>query len=98
MSSNSIATGKRPTDTITTAASIIEVHARGIQRDIATIPASDIAADARIFRKQADDLEFAAVIIARQDGASWDAVGQMLGVTRQAAHKAYAHRLPRALA
>lgn len=96
--SNTTATGKRPTDTITVAASIAATHAADIERRIATITAVELAADARIFRKQADELEFAAVIIARQDGASWDTVGQMLGVTRQAAHKAYAHRLPRALA
>lgn len=98
MNADTIAGGKRPVDTITVAASIIEMHARGIQRDIADIPASDIAADARIFRKQADELEYAAVIIARQDGQSWDFIGTMLGISRQAAHKAYAHRLPATLA
>ena len=40
-------------------------------------------------RRSVDDL----VYEAREDGASWELIGKALGISRQAAHEKYAHRI-----
>jgi hypothetical protein len=44
-------------------------------------------------RRLADRLELAAVNVAIRHGWSWTDVATALGVTRQAAHKKFAHRV-----
>lgn len=44
-------------------------------------------------RRLADRLEFAAVNVAVKRGWSWTEIAAALGVTRQAAHKRFAHRV-----
>tara|TARA_R100000306_G_C4349339_1_gene129291 strand:+ start:533 stop:781 length:249 start_codon:yes stop_codon:yes gene_type:complete len=44
-------------------------------------------------RRLADRLELAAVNVAIRHGWSWTDVAAALGVTRQAAHKKFAHRV-----
>jgi len=46
-------------------------------------------------RRLADRLELAAVNVAMKRGWSWTDVASALGVTRQAAHKKFAHRVER---
>lgn len=46
-------------------------------------------------RRLADRLELAAVNVAVERGWSWTDVAAALGVTRQAAHKKFAHRVER---
>ena len=46
-------------------------------------------------RRTADRLEIAAVQAAITQGWSWAQVAEALGVTRQAVHKRYAHRISR---
>ncbi len=46
-------------------------------------------------RRLAERLELAAVNVAINDGWSWTDVAAALGVTRQAAHKKFAHRVER---
>lgn len=46
-------------------------------------------------RRLADRLELAAMNVAVQRGWSWTDVAAALGVTRQAAHKKFAHRVGR---
>lgn len=46
-------------------------------------------------RRLADRLELAAVNVAVQRGWSWTDVAAALGVTRQATHKKFAHRVER---
>lgn len=46
-------------------------------------------------RRLADRLELAAVNVAVRRGWSWTDVAAALGVTRQAAHKKFAHRVER---
>ena len=46
-------------------------------------------------RRLADRLELAAVNVAVKRGWSWTDVASALGVTRQAAHKRFAHRVER---
>ncbi len=46
-------------------------------------------------RRLADRLELAAVNVAVAHGWSWTDVARALGVTRQAAHKRFAHRVAR---
>lgn len=46
-------------------------------------------------RRLADRLELATVHVAVQRGWSWTDVAAALGVTRQAAHKKFAHRVER---
>ena len=46
-------------------------------------------------RRLADRLELAAVNAAVRRGWSWTEVAAALGVTRQAAHKKFAHRVER---
>lgn len=46
-------------------------------------------------RRLADRLELAAVNAAVKEGWSWTEVAAALGVTRQAAHKKFAHRVER---
>ncbi len=45
-------------------------------------------------RHVAEQLEFAAVRHAREQGWSWADIADALGVTRQAVHKRHAHRQP----
>jgi hypothetical protein len=47
-------------------------------------------------RRSASRLEIAAVQAAIEQGWSWVEVAQALGVTRQAVHKRYAHRISKA--
>ncbi len=54
-------------------------------------PAEALAAVVAL-RRLAEQLEFAAVDEAIQQGWSWVDVAEALGVTRQAAHKRHAHR------
>lgn len=44
-------------------------------------------------RRAADRLEFAAVAEAIAQGWTWAEVAEALGVTRQAVHKRFAHRI-----
>lgn len=46
-------------------------------------------------RHTADELEFAAVQRAVDSGWSWGQIAEALGVTRQAVHKKYSHRIKR---
>ena len=46
-------------------------------------------------RRLADRLELAAVNVAVRQGWSWTDVAAALGVTRQAAHKKFTHRVER---
>ncbi len=46
-------------------------------------------------RQTADQLEFTAVQRAIDSGWSWAQIAEALGVTRQAVHKKYAHRIKR---
>lgn len=46
-------------------------------------------------RRLADQLEHAAVERAVEQGWSWSQVAQALGVTKQAVHKKFAHRIGR---
>lgn len=94
----SVATGDRPVDTITVAGSELENAGTAIQWAAEQITPALLAAHAATARRVADDLEHAAVIIARQEGQTWAEVAAALGVTRQSAHAKYAHRLPRTLA
>jgi hypothetical protein len=55
-------------------------------------PAEALAAVVAL-RRLAEQLEFAAVAEAVQQGWSWADVAEALGVTRQAAHKRHAHRM-----
>lgn len=55
-------------------------------------PAEALAAVVAL-RRLAEQLEFAAVEEAVQQGWSWADVAEALGVTRQAAHKRHAHRV-----
>jgi DNA-binding NarL/FixJ family response regulator len=45
------------------------------------------------FRRTADRLEVAAVAAAIRQGWTWAQIAEALGVTRQAVHKKYAHRI-----
>ncbi|MEX2419563.1 MAG: helix-turn-helix domain-containing protein [Acidimicrobiia bacterium] len=45
------------------------------------------------FRRTADRLEAAAVAAAIRQGWTWAQIAEALGVTRQAVHKKYAHRI-----
>lgn len=45
------------------------------------------------FRRTADRLEAAAVAAAVRQGWTWAQIAEALGVTRQAVHKKYAHRV-----
>ena len=58
----------------------------------ASDPAQALAAVVAL-RRLAEQLEFAAVEEAIQQGWSWAEVAEALGVTRQAAHKRHAHRV-----
>ena len=55
-------------------------------------PAEALAAVVAL-RRLAEQLEFAAVEEAIQQGWSWADVAEALGVTRQATHKRHAHRV-----
>lgn len=46
-------------------------------------------------RRLADQLEQAAVVRALEQGWTWSQVAQALGVTKQAVHKKFAHRIDR---
>lgn len=52
---------------------------------------ADALAAVLALRQMADALEAQAVHAALQQGWSWSAIAQALGVTRQAAHKRLAH-------
>ena len=45
-------------------------------------------------RDRADALVSALVAQAREDGMTWEQIGDLLGVSRQAAHKRYGHAAP----
>lgn len=57
-------------------------------------PAAALAAVVAL-RRLADQLEHSAVEQAVGQGWTWNQVAQALGVTRQAAHKKFAHRIGR---
>lgn len=57
-------------------------------------PAAALAAVVAL-RRLAEQLEQAAVECAVENGWTWNQVAQALGVTRQAAHKKFAHRIGR---
>ena len=61
------------------------------------LPSPDDPADALAavvaLRRSADQLELAAVAAAIEAGWTWADVAEALGVTRQAAHKRFAHRI-----
>lgn len=90
--------GKRPTDTIAVAASMLERAGRHIEPRAVDMTAAALIAHTADIRRHVDDLEFAGVILARQEGLSWARIGDMLGLTRQAVHTRYASRLPQSLA
>ena len=46
-------------------------------------------------RRLADQLEALQVHSARAQGWSWDAIGALLGVSKQAVHKKHARKAPR---
>lgn len=52
----------------------------------------------RALRRLADTLEHQQVENALRAGLSWSDIGAELGVTRQAVHKKYHHRMPSGLA
>lgn len=52
----------------------------------------------RALRRLADSLEHQQVESALRSGLSWSDIGAELGVTRQAVHKKYHHRMPSGLA
>ena len=56
-----------------------------------TDPATGLRAVAAL-RRLADQLEALQVRNARRQGWSWDAIGALLGVSKQAVHKKYAAR------
>ncbi len=55
-------------------------------------PAAALAAVVAL-RRTADRLELAAVRCAVEQGWTWARIAEELGVSRQAVHKRYAHRL-----
>ena len=59
-------------------------------------PAEALAAVLSL-RRLADRLELASVQSAIDQGWTWSQIAGALGVTRQAAHKRYAHRVDRSL-
>jgi hypothetical protein len=65
--------------------------------DLRSIPSPEDPADALAavvaLRRLADRLELASVQCAIDQGWTWAQVAEALGVTRQAAHKRYAHRV-----
>jgi hypothetical protein len=73
----------------------------GLRRTLGTDPASFLAlvAAARVGAEEADRLLHHAVIGARRAGHSWEAIGTLLGTSRQAAQQRFAARAePGALA
>jgi hypothetical protein len=61
------------------------------ERATSTDPAVGLRAVAAL-RRLADQLESLQVRSAREQGWSWDAIGALLGVSKQAVHKKHASR------
>ncbi len=73
---------------------MVDVMASGLDVPSADEPAAALAAVVAL-RRLADQLEHAAVGRAVEQGWTWSQIAQALGVTKQAAHKKFAHRIGR---
>lgn len=66
-----------------------------VERALATAEDDDPASGLRavvVLRRLADRLEAVHVAAARRSGWSWQQIGDVLGVSRQAVHKKYGRR------
>lgn len=73
---------------------MVDVMARGFDVPSPENPGEALAAVVAL-RRLADQLEQAAVERAVEQGWTWSQVAQALGVTKQAVHKKFAHRIGR---